>query len=62
MKINLHRLSITGQSKVHDLTSLLVLHSIMTAFKSLLRPSDLATSQDKGPAENLAGEHKIFPP
>lgn len=30
-----------------------MLHSILTAFKSLLRPSDL-TSQDKGPAENLA--------
>lgn len=53
MKTNLYRLSIPGQSKAHDLTSLLMLHSILIAFKSLLRPSDLM-SHDKGPAENLA--------
>lgn len=53
LKTNLYRLSVTGQSKAHDLTSLLMLHSILIAFKSLLRPSDL-TSHDKGPAENLA--------
>lgn len=53
MKTNLYRLSIPGQSRAHDLTSLLMLHSILIAFKSLLRPSDL-TSHDKGPAENLA--------
>lgn len=47
------RLAIPGQSKAHDLSSLLMLHSILIAFKSLLRPSDL-TSHDKGPAENLA--------
>jgi len=34
-----------------------MLHSILIAFKNLLRPSDL-TSHDKGPAENLAS--KIF--
>lgn len=54
----LFSLSIPGQSKAHDLTSLLMLHSILIAFKSLLRPSDL-TSHDKGPAENLASiNHK----
>lgn len=55
MKTNLYRLSIPGQSKAHDLTSLLMLHSILIAFKSLLRPSDLI-SHDKGPAENLASK------
>lgn len=30
-----------------------MLHSVATAFKSLLRPSEL-TSHDKGPAESLA--------
>lgn len=53
MKIALYRLSIPGQQKAHDLSNLLILHSILIAFKSLLRPSDL-TSHDKGPAENLA--------
>ncbi|XP_055614106.1 mediator of RNA polymerase II transcription subunit 16 [Uranotaenia lowii] len=53
MKIALYRLSIPGQQKAHDLSNLLILHSILVAFKSLLRPSDL-TSHDKGPAENLA--------
>ncbi|XP_062546940.1 mediator of RNA polymerase II transcription subunit 16 [Armigeres subalbatus] len=53
MKIALYRLSISGQQKAHDLSNLLILHSILIAFKSLLRPSDL-TSHDKGPAENLA--------
>lgn len=55
MKTNLYRLSIPGQARAHDLTSLLMLHSILIAFKSLLRPSDL-TSHDKGPAENLASK------
>lgn len=32
-----------------------MLHSILIAFKSLLRPSDL-TNHDKGPAENLASK------
>lgn len=57
MKTNLYRLSIPGQSRAHDLTSLLMLHSILIAFKSLLRPSDL-TSHDKGPAENLASKSR----
>lgn len=30
-----------------------MIHSVATAFKSLLRPSDLI-SHDKGPAESLA--------
>lgn len=57
MKTNLYRMSLSGQMSAHDLTSLLMLHSILIAFKSLLRPSDL-TSHDKGPAENLAS--KLF--
>lgn len=51
----IYRLSISGQTKAYDLTSLLMLHSILIAFKSLLRPSDLI-SHDKGPAENLASK------
>lgn len=47
-------MSPSSQMRASDLTSLLMLHSIATAFKSLLRPSDL-TSHDKGPAESLAG-------
>lgn len=43
---------VTGQNKATDLSSLLMLHSVATAFKSLLRPSDLI-SHDKGPAETL---------
>ncbi|XP_067002981.2 mediator of RNA polymerase II transcription subunit 16 isoform X2 [Anabrus simplex] len=53
MKTSLYRLTVNGQSKAADLSSLLMLHSVATAFKSLLRPSDL-TSHDKGPAESLA--------
>uniref|UniRef100_A0A1B0CL25 Mediator of RNA polymerase II transcription subunit 16 n=1 Tax=Lutzomyia longipalpis TaxID=7200 RepID=A0A1B0CL25_LUTLO len=53
MKTNLYRLSPSGQSKSQDLACLLMLHSILIAFKSLLRPSDL-TCHDKGPAEYLA--------
>lgn len=59
MKIALYRLSISGQQKAHDLSNLLILHSILIAFKSLLRPSDL-TSHDKGPAENLASENRLI--
>jgi len=51
MKINLYRLSSSGQSKAHDLVCLLNLISISTAFKSLLRPADLMKN---GPAEKLA--------
>ncbi|KAG5673641.1 hypothetical protein PVAND_003670 [Polypedilum vanderplanki] len=53
LKINLHRMTISGQNKAHDLICLLKLISISTAFKSLLRPSDLMTTKN-GPAENLA--------
>lgn len=52
--INIFRMlgTISGQNKAADLSSLLMIHSVATAFKSLLRPSDLI-SYDKGPAENL---------
>jgi len=56
MYCNVFRMTVNGQARASDLTSLLMLHSIATAFKSLLRPSDL-TSHDKGPAESLAGEY-----
>lgn len=55
LKTNLYRFSTHGLSKAHDLSCLLILHSILIAFKNLLRPSDL-TSHDKGPSENLASE------
>ena len=44
--------TVLGQNKAADLSSLLMIHSVATAFKSLLRPSDLI-SHDKGPAESL---------
>ncbi|XP_020707850.2 mediator of RNA polymerase II transcription subunit 16 isoform X1 [Athalia rosae] len=53
IKTCLFRMLATGQSKAADLSSLLMIHSVATAFKSLLRPSDLI-SHDKGPAESLA--------
>ncbi|KYQ51898.1 Mediator of RNA polymerase II transcription subunit 16 [Trachymyrmex zeteki] len=53
IKTSLYRMLITGQNKAADLSSLLMIHSVATAFKSLLRPSDLI-SHDKGPAESLA--------
>jgi len=43
---------VSGQNKAMDLSSLLMIHSVATAFKSLLRPSELI-SHDKGPAESL---------
>ncbi|XP_075213152.1 mediator complex subunit 16 [Lycorma delicatula] len=52
LKSALYRLSLSGQPRAADLTALLMLHSVATAFKSLLRPSDLV-SHDKGPAESL---------
>lgn len=55
LKTNLYRYSSHGLGKAHDLSCLLILHSILIAFKNLLRPSDL-TSQDKGPSENLASK------
>ena len=54
-----YRLTVNGQCKAADLTSLLMLHSVATAFKSLLRPSDLS-SHDKGPAESLAGNYRFI--
>lgn len=54
IKTSLYRLSSSGQNKANDLTNLLMLHSIATAFKSLLRPSDLSC-HDKSPADSLAG-------
>lgn len=45
---------LSGQTKAGDLLSLLMLYSVSTAFKSLLRPSDLS-SPDRGPAESVAG-------
>ncbi|XP_012289223.1 mediator of RNA polymerase II transcription subunit 16 isoform X2 [Orussus abietinus] len=53
IKTSLYRLLASGQNKAADLASLLMVHSVATAFKSLLRPSDLI-SHDKGPAESLA--------
>ncbi|KAL5288070.1 MED16 family protein [Megaselia abdita] len=53
MKTNLARLLPNGQTRVNDLTSLIMLHSILVAFKSLLRPSEL-TNYEKGPSESLA--------
>lgn len=52
LKGALYRLTPAGQQRAADLTALLMLHSVSTAFKSLLRPSDLV-SHDKGPAESL---------
>lgn len=56
MKMNLYRLSATGSQRANDLTSFLMLHSILIGFKCLLRPSVLS-SHDKGPAENLASAY-----
>ncbi|KMQ93317.1 mediator of rna polymerase ii transcription subunit 16-like protein [Lasius niger] len=54
IKTSLYRMlgTVSGQNKAADLSSLLMIHSVATAFKSLLRPSDLI-SYDKGPAESL---------
>lgn len=53
MKINLYRVTTSGQSKAHDLICLLNLINISTFLKSLLRPAELMTTKN-GPAENLA--------
>lgn len=53
IKTSLYRLSAAGQNKANDLTHFLMLHSIATAFKSLLRPSEMS-SHDKSPADSLA--------
>ncbi|KAJ8963198.1 hypothetical protein NQ318_018664, partial [Aromia moschata] len=53
VKTSLYRLSFQGQLKANDLTQFLMLHSISTAFKSLLRPSEM-NSHEKSPADSLA--------
>uniref|UniRef100_A0A0A9Z569 Mediator of RNA polymerase II transcription subunit 16 n=1 Tax=Lygus hesperus TaxID=30085 RepID=A0A0A9Z569_LYGHE len=53
LRMALARLTMNGQSKSADLTALLMLHSVSTAFTSLLRPSEFS-NHDKGPAESLA--------
>ncbi|KAJ8924150.1 hypothetical protein NQ315_006934 [Exocentrus adspersus] len=53
IKTSLYRLSFQGQAKANDLTQFLMLHSISTAFKSLLRPSEM-NSHEKSPADSLA--------
>jgi len=50
-----YRLASGGASRTNDQQTLLTLHLISGALKSLLRPSDLS-SLDKGPAESLSGE------
>ncbi|KAL3286485.1 hypothetical protein HHI36_000991 [Cryptolaemus montrouzieri] len=53
IKTSLYRLSAQGQSKANDLTLFLMLHNISTAFKSLLRPSEMS-SHEKSPADSLS--------
>lgn len=55
IKTSLYRLSAQGQSKASDLSTFLMLHSISTAFKSLLRPSEMS-SHEKTPADTLASK------
>ncbi|XP_058810076.1 mediator of RNA polymerase II transcription subunit 16 isoform X2 [Phymastichus coffea] len=51
IKISLYRMLINGQNKAADLSSLFMMLSVATAFKSLLRPSE--TFHDKVPADRL---------
>ncbi|XP_050308117.1 mediator of RNA polymerase II transcription subunit 16 [Anthonomus grandis grandis] len=53
IKTSLYRLSANSQAKANDLSSFLMLHSISTAFKSLLRPSEM-NSHEKSPADSLS--------
>nr|CAH7760453.1 unnamed protein product [Callosobruchus chinensis] len=53
IKTSLYRLSFQGQLRANDLTHFMMLHSISTAFKSLLRPSEM-NSHEKSPADSLA--------
>lgn len=55
IKTSLYRLSAQGQSKANDLNNFLMLHSIATAFKSLLRPSEMS-SHEKSPADSLTSK------
>ncbi|XP_071053506.1 mediator of RNA polymerase II transcription subunit 16 isoform X2 [Onthophagus taurus] len=52
IKTSLYRLSSQGHNKAIDLTLFLMLQSISTAFKSLLRPSE-TSSHEKSPADSL---------
>lgn len=51
-KINLYRIGQLGSLKVQDLNNLLTLHSILIAFKSLLRTSEFSILE--GPPEKLS--------
>lgn len=53
MKVVLYRMQQGGQQKASFQNALLMLHLIASAFKALLRPSDLS-SHDKGPGESLS--------
>ncbi|CAG0896953.1 unnamed protein product, partial [Darwinula stevensoni] len=53
LKMNLYRYVPGGGYRVASCNTLVMLHSVAAAFRSVLRPSELA-SHDKGPAENLA--------
>ncbi|XP_014225310.1 mediator of RNA polymerase II transcription subunit 16 [Trichogramma pretiosum] len=51
IKSSLYRMLTNGQGKAADLSALNMVHSVATAFKSLLRPSD--SFHDKFPSERL---------
>lgn len=53
IKSSLYRLTPPGQSKANDLNLYLMLSNISTAFKGLLRPSEI-NSHEKSPADSLA--------
>lgn len=55
----IYRLSAQGQSKANDLNNFLMLHNISTAFKSLLRPSEM-NSHEKSPADSLSSKYHVF--
>jgi len=52
IKSSLYRLISSSQYRAADTTALLMLHSIASTFKSLLRPSE-TSSPERGPSENL---------
>lgn len=57
--IHFFRLSAQGQTRANDLTTLFMLHSISTAFKSLLRPSEMS-SHEKSPANSLSSTYSFL--
>jgi len=61
IKTSLYKMSASGQQKSSDLLNLIMLHSISTAFKSLLRPSDLV-NHDKSPADSISSKLIISEP